>query len=99
MSNNGYIIAHEVTIYGAGTTLDAAIADAVEWLEGYDSAEELTADLHQGQPRTTGGNSPVYSMEATPELIAQVNEHGAPDDWGDIDGVACTAEQEDEADE
>lgn len=89
----GYIVACGSAIYGAGKTLEEAAADAVQWIEGMERAEELLAELELHREEERGKDGNAYAMQATQALIDHFRESGAVHSWGEVNGIACSPEE------
>ncbi|WP_106476351.1 hypothetical protein [Phytohalomonas tamaricis] len=92
MTPAGYIIACGSAIYGAGDTLEAAAADAVQWIDGMDSANELLTEIERNKELERGSDK-AYAMQATQALIDHFRESGVVHSWGELEGIACSAEE------
>ena len=90
----GYIVADNSTIYGAGTTEDAALADARQWMHRSDDGTDPTEGAHRGIGRIAGR---LYVAPATSALIDYVTSyaHGGAPVWADRDGICCTQDEAD----
>jgi hypothetical protein len=81
---------HGIAIQAIGATADDAISTAIR-----DAGPLFDADgndLTDDQAREK-----FVAMPATPALIAQVEAEGGAIAWGEIDGTACTVEEEEAA--
>ena len=78
---------HGIAIMSTGTTAEEALATAIS-----DAGPLFDADgneLTDDQAREK-----FIVMPATPSLIAQVEAEGGGIAWGEIDGTACTVDEE-----
>lgn len=94
----GFVIRTADAIYGAGWTVEAAIADAKEWLdrESHDNipsdVSRYTTEIDQAEMR-----GDLILMEATEALVSDVIAYGTPNSFGKLeDGywMACTDAEE-----
>ena len=78
---------HSIAIMSTGTTSEEALATAIADAGPLFDAEgtELTEDQAREK---------FIVMPATPALIAQVEAEGGGIAWGEIDGTACTVDEE-----
>ncbi|OHV11503.1 hypothetical protein [Kushneria phosphatilytica] len=89
----GYIIASESAIVGAGSTIEEAAGEALEWLDDYDTLEALITDLRKTPEAGHEQGAKPYLRRASAGLLKTCQHAGPPDTWTDHEGVACTAEE------
>jgi len=73
-------------VYGVGETEQAALEDAVEWIEGVSSAEDVAALLVPEHEAANGGFVLVDITDAAAKAVA---EHGGDITFGDMNGALC----------
>ena len=83
-----YIVADDTSIAGLGSTIDAAIADAKEWTS---EGTEVHASRSEWQ---AAGQHGAYLAPCTTALAEQIKARGGCIEWGFVDDVACTVEEE-----
>ena len=88
----GYIVADGLAIYGTGATRDKAISDAREWMSDDDG--DPVANISEGVSQALGR---TYVAPATSALIDQVQNGGGDTAWDHWNGVCCTTDERDEA--
>ena len=81
---------HGIAIQAIGSTADEAISTAIRDAGPLFDAEG--DDLTDEEARMK-----FITRPATPALIAQVEAEGGAIAWGEIDGTACTVEEEEGA--
>lgn len=87
---------HGFAVFGIGDTIDAAKADATEWLDKSDHGTE--SDLAAADWNSRPNHGDLRLARITPELAAAVREHGGHLAYGTLpDGTLCTTEQQEEA--
>ena len=81
---------HGIAIFAVGTSADDAISRAIDeagpMFDAY--GDGLSVEVSAKQ---------FVAMQATPALIARVQELGGMIAWGSRDGVACTVDEEEAA--
>ena len=81
------IVQNGPAIYGIGATLDAAIADAREWLDDDGDLDDLPS-----HSRTDGE---MFWSYCTPALARRVQEVGGDIAWRELnDGTLCLSSEE-----
>lgn len=95
----GYIVANDMAIYGVGATADEAWAD---WKDEMDKAgivilSEEDDDEDEERNGSYTRESEFYCQPATAALMQKVKDQGGNIAFGEVNGVACTKDEEDEA--
>lgn len=93
LTATGYIIQDRdgYAIFGIGETKDEAWVEVVDGVGAFHGPDG--GDIPADEARDTQ----FVTYPATAALLAQVRDCGGQIAWGMIDGVACTADEEDAA--
>lgn len=75
---------HIQPIYGVGTSVEAAIADAIKQAGYADEAQFLSS---KDDPEAVLGDF-FQALPATDRLYDYVDQHGTPSEWEIVNGVA-----------
>ncbi len=78
-------------IFGVGSTKEAAIQDAIEWMDG-DTVESVGERLAESANTNVDGG--LYCQPCTAALMAEVKSETWGNDWGEVGGVLCTVTEE-----